>query len=207
MVLSFDRFDTESCCATVRIYNGPSASESALIAERSGLMGTNSGSPWTFSTSGDGQSGDSMLIVFTAGEGVLNGLGFSATYQMGTEGQRSMGWDAHTFSSSSGTACSGLAELSTATGTIEDGSQPSARYAANSNCTWNISPGYNNIQIQFDRFNLKTDWDWLEVRELVPGEEPVVLARLTGPDIPDPVRTHSQAGSVQVRVERRSIAP
>ncbi len=136
ITITFSAFGTELNQDFVSVYNGTNASGT--------LLGTYSGS--TLPTALTIPSGNAF-ISFTSNNSITAD-GFSLSY---------------TSTSTPANFCSGNQTLTTATGTITDGSGTS-NYGNNSNCSWLIQPaGATSITITFSAFSTELNQDFVRV--------------------------------------------
>lgn len=132
ITLDFTSFDTEQGFDQVRVYDGTSATAPLIGAYSGNTIPT----PIT-------SSGGAMFVTFTTD--------VSAT---------AAGWDAIYTTSPSSTTCSGLTTLTTPSGVVTDGSNPSANYANNLACEWLIQPaGATNVTATFLSLNTELNND------------------------------------------------
>jgi hypothetical protein len=81
--------------------------------------------------------------------------------------------------------CSGSRTLTTAVGTIEDGSGPIANYASNGDCYWLIDPTetIDRLKITFNRFETESQYDVLTIYD-GPTTADSVLGIFSGSNLP-----------------------
>jgi M6 family metalloprotease-like protein len=134
--LQFSQFDTETANDTVTVYDGASTNDPILAT----IYGNNPTIPALLSSGGD------MLVTFkTNGNTVANG------------------WQAN-YGTQVIPACNGTTTLTNPTGTFDDGTTATARYAPNLNCSWLIQPtGASLVSLTFNRFDTQQNADVVSI--------------------------------------------
>lgn len=113
-------------------------------------------------------TGNKMLVRF-----VTNGSG------------NTTGWYAE-YTTSAPTWCSGMTQLTEPSGSFGDGSG-TFNYNGGSTCMWRVKPqNASKITLYFDSFETEEDVDLLKV-----FDNNVLVATLSGSDIPDPITVNS----------------
>lgn len=134
--LTLFQFNTEFGNDTVTVYDG-ATSASPVLGTFSGNLGN---IPAMLSSGGD------MLVTFNT-----NGSSTAS------------GWRAN-YATQAIPACSGLTNLTAASGTFNDGSANGTNYTANSNCQWLIQPaGAITIDLSFNYFSTQANFDVVNV--------------------------------------------
>lgn len=104
------------------------------------------------------------------------------------------GWSAY-YTSTQNSYCSGTTNLSTSSGTFNDGSVAN-QYSNNSNCSWLIQPeNANSITLSFSSFSTELNYDGVIVYDGDNNTAPV-LGQFSGPTLPSDVT--STGGSMYV---------
>ncbi|MBK9793184.1 MAG: M4 family metallopeptidase [Sphingobacteriales bacterium] len=136
ITLKFNYLNTESGKDTVIVYNG-----NTLTSPRIGVY---SGTTFPDSIV---VSGSQVLVRFKT-DAANTAQGWSIKY---------------TSNSSATSSCSGLQSLTSASGTITDGSGAS-NYVNNAECSWLIAPpGASNVTLNFTAFNTELNYDFVTV--------------------------------------------
>ena len=168
---NFFRIVTELGSDSVTFYDGTSTSDPILGSFSGNLL------PNAIIS-----SGPEMLITFNT-NGSVSADGFRGAYL--------------TVPSPS---CAGLTTFTSATGTFDDGSGPSANYSDNSNCSWLIQPpGAITIDLSFNSFRTEVGFDFLDVYDGT-NNLGTLLGSFSGTAIPSTL----QASSGSMYLEFRS---
>lgn len=96
--------------------------------------------------------------------------------------------------------CSGVTNITSCTGTIDDGSEPDYWYSNDRDCYWKITPsgGASQITLQFNRFDVESGYDYVRVYDGATVNDPLLLSA-TGTSTPNDVTATS--GSMLVYFE------
>lgn len=146
VTLTFSAFNTESNYDFVKIYNGETTS--------SPLLGTFSGT--TLPSQVTANSGK-MLVHFTSDGSTVKA-----------------GWSANYTSAAITSFCSGTTTLTSASGTVTDGSG-SKNYSDNSDCYWLITPaGATSVKLTFSSFTTESTNDKLYIYNGTTTNDPLL---------------------------------
>lgn len=160
ITLSFTELDLETNYDFLYIYDGPSTS-APLLAE---LTGNDLPAPIS-------SSGGSMLVKFESDYSVSH-QGFNANY---------------TSETTPGCLCQAHTNLSSPSGSINDGSGAAGQYLNNTDCQWHIHvQGADHITIEFTEFHTESGYDQVGIFAGGSISSPLVTS-VSGSTIPAPI--------------------
>ena len=169
ITLDFVVLQTEANYDYVYVYDGDS--------DTAPLLGAYSGGWYPAPITG---TSGSMYVVFDT-DGSVPGAGWGVNY---------------TSTTTTGTYCNGVTNLTAPSGTFGDGSG-AVNYGANSDCSWLIQPsGATSITLNFSVLQVEPGYDYVRVYDGDSDAAPL-LGQFTGTSLPSAVT--SSGGSMYVR--------
>ena len=161
VLLQLSQFSTEALNDTLTVYDGATTSDPILGT----FSGNNPTIPILLSTGG------SMLLTFKT-NGVFTSTGWRANYNI----QAIPG-------------CNGTTSLTAASGTFDDGTNASANYVPNLNCSWLIQPaGASLVTLNFNRFNTQNNADFVSAYD-GPNSSSPLIGTYSGNTIPPAINS------------------
>lgn len=162
--LNFTAFDTEDEFDTVFVYDGPDETHPILMTWYGNTL------PPTINTT-DGAG--AMCVVFKSDESIT-----------------SQGWSATYTSQGVTPTCSGGTNLTTPTGSLDDGSSI-GDYTNNQLCYWMIAPPCaESVTLNFTSFDTELDYDGLVILDGF-GDDANIVEVLSGTSLPSSVTSNT----------------